>query len=138
MASASPAVTALTRLMAMELHADLSQRAVLDTNALPWMPSPMAGVERRLLDRIGDEVARATSIVRYAAGSHFERHIHGGGEEILVLDGTFSDEHGDYPAGTYLRNPAGSVHRPWSEPGCTIWVKTGHLPASLGPDGSEA
>lgn len=69
MATASLAVTALTRLGAMELHADLSQRAVLDTNALAWVPSPMAGVERRLLDRIGDEVARAISIVRYAPGA---------------------------------------------------------------------
>jgi anti-sigma factor ChrR (cupin superfamily) len=107
----------------MELHADLSQRAVLDTNALAWMPSPKAGVERRMLDRRGEEVARATSLVRYAPGSRFERHVHGGGEEILVLEGTFSDEHGDYAAGTYLRNPAGSSHAPFSEKGCTILVK---------------
>ena len=107
----------------MDLHADLSQRALLDTNALAWMPSPMAGVERRMLDRRGEEVARATSIVRYARGSRFERHVHGGGEEILVLEGTFSDEHGDYPAGTYLRNPAGSNHAPFSDQGCTLLVK---------------
>ncbi len=69
----------------MEIHSDLSQRAVLDTNALAWTPSPMAGVERRLLDRCGEEVARATSIVRYAPGSRFAPHGHGGGEEILVL-----------------------------------------------------
>ncbi|MBM5816770.1 MAG: hypothetical protein FJ083_09355 [Cyanobacteria bacterium K_Offshore_surface_m2_239] len=94
----------------MELHADLSQRALLDTNALAWTPSPMAGVERRMLDRCGEEVARATSLVRYAPGSRFERHVHGGGEEILVLEGILSDEHGDYAAGTYLRNPAGSSH----------------------------
>jgi anti-sigma factor ChrR (cupin superfamily) len=107
----------------MELHADLSQRAVLDTSTLPWTASPMAGVERRMLDRRGDEVARATSIVRYAPGSRFERHSHGGGEEILVLEGTFSDEQGDYPAGTYLRNPVGSGHAPFSEEGCTLLVK---------------
>ncbi len=122
----------------MELHADLSQRAVLDTNALAWMPSPMAGVERRMLDRRGAEVARATSLVRYAPDSRFERHVHGGGEEIFVLDGVVQDEHGTYPAGSWLRNPPGSVHRPWSEMGCTIWVKTGHLPATQGPDGLEA
>lgn len=107
----------------MELHADLGQRAVLDTLALPWTPSPMAGVERRLLDRRGGEVARATSIVRYAPGSRFERHGHAGGEEILVLEGTFSDEAGDYPCGTYLRNPAGSSHAPFSEVGCKLLVK---------------
>ena len=122
-ASASAAVAGLIRIELMELYADLSQRAVLDTNALAWMPSPMAGVERRMLDRHGEEVARATSLVRYAPGSRFERHSHGGGEEILVLEGTFSDEHGNYAAGTYLRNPVGSSHAPSSEPGCTILVK---------------
>ncbi len=107
----------------MEIHADLGQRAVLDTGTLPWLASPMAGVERRPLDRRGGEVARATSIVRYAPGSRFERHTHGGGEEILVLEGTFSDEAGDYPAGTYLRNPVGSSHAPFSAQGCRILVK---------------
>ena len=107
----------------MHLHADLSQRAVLDTSTLSWQPSPMAGVERRMLERKGGESARATSIVRYAPGSHFERHVHGGGEEILVLEGTFSDEQGDYSEGSYLRNPAGSSHAPFSEQGCTILVK---------------
>jgi len=107
----------------MDLHADFRQRVVHNTAALPWMPSPMAGVERRMLDRLGGEVARATSLVRYAPGSRFERHRHGGGEEILVLEGTFADEQGDYPAGTYLRNPVGSSHAPFSGGGCTILVK---------------
>jgi anti-sigma factor ChrR (cupin superfamily) len=83
----------------------------------------MAGVDRRPLDRQGGEVARATSIVRYAPGSRFSRHTHGGGEEILVLEGTFSDEQGDYPTGTYLRNPPGSSHVPFSAGGCTLLVK---------------
>ncbi|MEY3463661.1 MAG: hypothetical protein RLZZ468_1439 [Cyanobacteriota bacterium] len=107
----------------MELHADLGQRALLATATLPWTASPMAGVERRLLDRSGGEVARATSIVRYAPGSRFAHHSHGGGEEILVLEGTFADELGQYPAGTYLRNPAGSSHAPFSAGGCTLLVK---------------
>lgn len=107
----------------MDLHANLHQRVVLDTPTLPWCPSPLAGVERRLLDRRGGEVARATSIVRYAPGSRFPPHSHGGGEEILVLEGTFSDDQGDYPAGTYLRNPPGSSHAPFSEGGCTLFVK---------------
>jgi ChrR Cupin-like domain len=80
-------------------------------------------VDRRMLDRIGDEVARATSIVRYAAHSHFSPHTHGGGEEFLVLDGVFQDAHGDYPAGTYVHNPPTSSHTPGSDPGCTIFVK---------------
>ena len=107
----------------MELFADLNARVVLDTTELPWSPSPLPGVERRLLDRSGGEVARATSIVRYAPGSSFAAHSHAGGEEILVLEGTFSDETGDHPAGTYLRNPPGSSHAPFSTEGCTILVK---------------
>jgi len=96
---------------------------VLDSHGLAWTASPQAGVERRLLERRGGELARATSIVRYAPSSHFKPHSHGGGEEILVLAGTFSDGEGDYPAGTYLRNPVGSSHAPFSSEGCTILVK---------------
>jgi len=107
----------------MNLHADLHQRVVLDTSSLPWTPSPMPGVERRLLDRIGVEVGRATSVVRYAPGSHFPTHCHGGGEEILVLEGTFSDGQGDHGAGTYLRNPVGTSHAPFSVGGCVLLVK---------------
>lgn len=107
----------------MELNADFSLRAAVHAARSPWLPSPMAGVERRLLDRIGGEVARATSIVRYAAGSRFSPHVHGGGEEFLVLDGLFQDEHGDFPAGTYVRNPPTSRHTPGSPAGCTLFVK---------------
>ncbi|HTI82305.1 MAG TPA: cupin domain-containing protein [Acetobacteraceae bacterium] len=107
----------------MELNADFSQRVAVHAARLEWVRSPMAGVERRMLDRIGDEVARATSIVRYAPGSHFSPHTHGGGEEFLVLDGVFQDEHGDFPAGSYIRNPPTSSHTPGSAPGCTIFVK---------------
>ena len=107
----------------MDLHADLGQRVELNTTTLAWQPSPMAGVERRLLDRRGGELARATSIVRYAPGRHFAQHGHPGGEEILVLEGTFSDAQGHDAAGTYLRNPVGSNHAPFSEHGCTILVK---------------
>ena len=105
------------------VNADFTQRVVIATSELPWIPSPQAGVERRLLDRIGGEVARATSLVRYAKASAFPAHQHGLGEEFLVLDGVFSDEHGDYPSGTYVRNPPGSRHTPRTEPGCTILVK---------------
>jgi len=107
----------------MKLHADLAKRAVVFSNNLPWQDSPMAGVQRRMLERDGEEVARATTIVRYAPGSYFSAHTHGGGEEFLVLEGTFSDEHGDYGPGTYVRNPVGSRHTPYSKDGCTILVK---------------
>ena len=110
--------------MSQELiNADFTQRVVLATNALPWIPSPQTGVERRLLDRIGGEVARATSLVRYAPASAFPAHEHALGEEFLVLSGVFSDEHGDYGEGTYVRNPPGSRHTPHTHPGCTIFVK---------------
>jgi anti-sigma factor ChrR (cupin superfamily) len=108
---------------AMNLHADLGQRVVVATPELPWVDSPMSGVQRRMLEREGDEVARATSLVRYAAGSRFASHIHGGGEEFLVLEGVFHDQEGAYPVGTYVRNPAGSSHAPFSDEGCTILVK---------------
>ena len=107
----------------MELNADFSQRVIVRSADLDWQPSPMPGVERRMLDRIGDEKARATSIVRYAPGSEFSPHVHGGGEEFFVLEGVFQDEHGDFPAGSYVRNPPTSKHTPASEPGCVIFVK---------------
>ncbi|MFN3236927.1 MAG: cupin domain-containing protein [Pseudomonadales bacterium] len=107
----------------MEINADFNQRVVMHGAQMPWVDSPMQGVQRRMLDRIGDEVARATSIVRYAPGSHFSPHVHTGGEEFLVLDGVFQDEHGDFPAGSYIRNPPESRHTPGSEAGCTIFVK---------------
>jgi len=105
------------------INADFGRRVVIDTAAQPWIASPEPGVERRPLDRVGGEVARATSLVRYAPGSGFAAHAHGGGEEFLVLEGVFSDEHGDYPAGTYVRNPPGSSHRPFSRQGCVLFVK---------------
>ncbi|MFK7940360.1 MAG: cupin domain-containing protein [Roseovarius sp.] len=107
----------------MELNADFSRRVVVHSDQQEWIASPMPGVDRRMLDRIGDEVARATSIVRYAPGSHFSEHTHTGGEEFIVLEGVFQDEHGDYPEGTYVRNPPTTAHTPGSAPGCTIFVK---------------
>jgi anti-sigma factor ChrR (cupin superfamily) len=106
------------------INAEFEQRVVLPPpGPAEWSASPMTGVTRRMLDRVGGEVARATSLVRYAPASRFERHEHGGGEEILVLEGVFSDETGDHPAGTYLRNPPGTGHAPFSREGCTLFVK---------------
>src|SRR5690606_10081096 len=103
--------------------ADFSVPAVVHAARLEWVASPSPGVHRRMLFRIGEEKARATSIVRYAPNSHFPRHAHPGGEEFLVLEGTFQDETGDFPAGTYVRNPPGTAHAPGSDAGCTIFVK---------------
>ena len=108
---------------ALHLNDDFDQRIVSRDDDAVWTPSPLPGVTRRMLDRVGAEPARATSLVRYAPGSSFSRHVHGCGEEILVLEGVFSDETGDHPAGTYLRNPPGSAHAPHSHPGCLLFVK---------------
>ena len=107
----------------MEINANFDERAVVHSEKEPWIASPMKGVDRRMLDRIGDEVARATSIVRYAPGSAFSAHTHTGGEEFLVLDGVFQDEHGDFPVGTYVRNPPTTSHTPSAADGATILVK---------------
>lgn len=107
----------------MELNTDFSQRVLVRTEEEPWQSSPSTGVDRRMLDRIGGEVARATTIVRFAPGHSFAAHTHGGGEEFIVLDGVFQDENGDYPAGTYVRNPPTTQHTPRSDGGCTIFVK---------------
>ena len=107
----------------MQVNSDFSRRVVVLPGDYQFVNSPLAGVSRMMLDRAGAEVARATSIVRYAPGSGYSRHRHDGGEEILVLDGVFSDEHGGYPAGSYLRNPPGTSHQPFSKDGCTLLVK---------------
>jgi anti-sigma factor ChrR (cupin superfamily) len=110
--------------LTVELNADFSQRVVITPDAHKWEPSPMPGVERMKLDRIGDEIARATSLVRYQPNSVFSAHEHTGGEEIFVLEGVFADEYGEYPAGSYLRNPIGTRHQPKIGPeGATIFVK---------------
>lgn len=105
------------------INADFTQRVVMHGAKMPWVDSPVGGVQRRMLDRVGDEVARATSIVRYAPGSKFTPHVHSGGEEFIVLEGVFSDEHGDFPEGSYIRNPPTSHHTPGSVMGCVIFVK---------------
>ena len=109
----------------MKLNADLAQRACINMHDLAWEDSPSSGVQRLRLERDDDKppVERVTTIVRFAPGSSFSGHVHGGGEEFLVLDGTFSDQHADYPQGFYVRNPRGTGHAPHSTHGCTILVK---------------
>ena len=108
----------------MRINADFSQRVVVRPEDYRWVGSPMPGVERMMLDRIGDEVARATSLVRYEPNSTFPPHVHGGGEEFFVLEGEFGDEHRAYPVATYVRNPIGTRHAPRvGQQGCVIFVK---------------
>lgn len=111
------------------LRADLSVLEIVHTDSMPWSPSPSPGVERKRLWLEGPtEAGRVTSVVRYAPGSRFPSHPHPDGEEILVLEGVFSDERGDHPAGTYLLNPQGYEHAPFSGPGCTLLVKLRQYP----------
>ena len=111
----------------MQLNSNLSQRVVVELSSCEWVDSPVAGIQRRLIERDGGEVARATSLVRYAPGSNFEQHTHELGEEIFVLDGVLNDESGSFGAGTYIKNPPGSSHAPGSATGCTLFVKLRHL-----------
>ncbi|AGV19631.1 cupin domain-containing protein [Vibrio alginolyticus] len=105
------------------LNMDFSKRIVIDTAQQEWIASPSKGVWRKPLEREAKESGHTTSVVKYKPNSQFSTHPHPRGEEILVLEGVFSDEYGDYPAGTYLRNPPGSQHAPFSKEGCVILVK---------------
>lgn len=109
--------------MSDSLNADFSQPATMDTAKMGWQASPSPTVWRKRLDLVDGEFSRVTSVVRYDPESAFQAHGHPRGEEILVLDGVFSDEHGDYPAGTYLLNPPGFRHAPFSKDGCILFVK---------------
>ena len=106
------------------VNQDFTKRIAINSKKEAWHKSPSDGVERLYLERDdGGESAVATSIVRFAPGSKFDKHIHDGGEEFIVLEGTFSDEFGSYPKGTYVRNPQGSSHNPYSNTGCVLFVK---------------
>lgn len=108
----------------MKVNADFNSFAGVHFDASQYIASPSFGVNRFLLDRIGNEKARATTIVEYHPNSSFPEHEHIGGEEFLVLQGTLKDQFGEFPAGTYVRNPIGSKHSPWvDEDGCVIMVK---------------
>src|SRR6266853_6723812 len=115
--------------MSQTIHGDFSVRVVVDTKTLPWTASPSGTVWRKRLHLVGpSESGQVTSVVRFQENSHFASHDHPEGEEILVLEGVFSDEHGDWPAGTFLLNPEGFRHAPFSEPGCVLLVKLRQFP----------
>ncbi len=113
------------------INGDLSVRAVMHTDAMDWTASPSGTVWRKRVHLVGPpESGQVTSVVRYEPNATFPSHDHPEGEEILVLEGVFSDEHGDWPAGTYLLNPEGFRHAPFSRDGCTLFVKLRQLPGT--------
>ena len=113
----------------MQIRTDRTKRVDIEIDTLPWVPSPERGVERRLLERDGDEDARATTIIRFPPNGTFLEHVHEMGEELLVLEGMIGDELGRYPKYTYVRNPWGSRHRPFTNEGCTLFVKLRQIDA---------
>ena len=116
--------------MGEAVNGNLSVRAVADTTRMEWTPSPSGSVWRKRVHLVGPpESGQVTSVVRYEPGSKFPAHDHPEGEEILVLEGVFSDEHGDWPEGTFLLNPEGFRHTPFSEPGCVLFVKLRQFPS---------
>jgi anti-sigma factor ChrR (cupin superfamily) len=113
----------------LAINGDLSVRVAVDTAAMEWTPSPSRTVWRKRVHLVGPvESGQVTSVVRYEPSSEFHAHEHPGGEEILVLEGVFSDEHGDWPAGAYLLNPEGFRHAPFSREGCVLFVKLRQFP----------
>ncbi len=115
----------------MNINADYSQRVVINHHDLPWIASPESGVERRMLERQGDEVAKATSIVRYQARiqvsdrtpmSWVKKYLYWMAHSVMRQATTLQ--------ASYMMNPPGSSHAPFSESGCTLFVKLRHL----GPD----
>lgn len=110
-------------MISQSINMDLEKRVFIDTHKMDWQGSPADGVMRKPLEKEYAEHGRATSIVKFLPGAAFPPHEHPMGEEIYVLEGVFSDEFGDYPAGTYIRNPPGSKHAPHSKPGCILFVK---------------
>ncbi len=114
----------------ISVNADRARPVLVRPQGAAWVPSPESGVDRLMLEREGGERARATTIVRFLPGSRFPDHVHHLGEEFLVLEGTFSDEQGHCPTGTYVRNPPGSAHAPYSRKGCTLFVKLRQMAAS--------
>lgn len=106
------------------LNQNFHEKVVMQSSQFEPVSSPCDGVIRTLLERSEDsEYAISTTLVEFQPDSRFDEHIHDHGEELFVIEGTFSDEFGDYPEGTYIRNPNGTKHSPFSENGCKLFVK---------------
>jgi len=105
------------------LNMDFTKTVCLRPEDQEWVTSPADGVARVHRERVSEVPGHVTSCVKFEPDSYFPTHTHPNGEEIYVLDGVFSDENGDYPAGTYIRNPPASFHKPFTKEGCKLFVK---------------
>ena len=113
------------------LNADMSKQVIVRASQNEWQTSPSSTVRRKRFHLVGEpESGQVTSLVEYLPGATFHRHEHPDGEEILVLEGVFSDEAGDWPAGSWLLNPEGFAHAPFSEKGCLLFVKLRQYPGA--------
>jgi len=98
------------------------QSLYIDGAALPWRNTPFPGVEWKKLyfdPGSGDSAV----LLRFAAGASYGAHRHPQGEEYLVLEGSMRDGEATYGAGTWVRHPPGSIHRPMSKTGCIVFVR---------------
>jgi anti-sigma factor ChrR (cupin superfamily) len=107
-----------------QMDAGDEQKLVINTHSAQWFEGMVKGLTVLPLTEFGSQ---HTAMVRWAPQTFFNPHRHFGGEEIFVVEGVFSDEHGDFPAGSWMRSPHLSQHQPFSREGCLILVKTGHL-----------
>ena len=94
--------------------------------ARKWQDVPSTeispGIRKRVLWK-GANGAKA-QILEIDAGAKLPRlDVHSPGpEEVYVVSGVFNDGVHDYPAGSFIHNPAGSAHVPQSTEGCVLFV----------------
>jgi anti-sigma factor ChrR (cupin superfamily) len=89
------------------LEARSSRYVKLD--ALPWRPTPFAGVDIKILLEDKD-TGLMTTITRMAPGAVLPLHEHVDVEQTYVLEGRLVDDEGEVVAGEYVWRPAGSTH----------------------------
>lgn len=94
---------------------------VMHTGAEPWRESPCEGVRWKKL-RFDPETGESAVLLQFEPGAAYYAHVHPDGEEYLVLEGSLEDGGKSYGPGTYVYHEPGSVHRPKSKTGCTLFV----------------
>ncbi len=88
---------------------------------LEWWDGSVHGMRVAPLSKLHHRV----SLVQWQPGTRTARHTHPHGEEIFVLSGELRDEHGAYPAGSWIRLHPGSGHAPFAEQHTLILLRNG-------------